>query len=188
MGRLNSLRVTGRENILRQTSTRSLNFQTLGRCRCPSSITNVLLWNSRTCPGVPFGCSATILAKEVVHRSNCRATRGTHKSKQLGVRLAYSAALLAGALQISLLLSRGSDGFSISPTIAYTATVPFGAPAFSIFDVRTSKAASASQLQAVLTQKRCALLRLYSERQAAPRDVDQEGNNILHVSSRVQTS
>lgn len=116
------------------------------------------------------------------HHLGCPLYQETEQVRQLAIRLAYSGIILAGAIQASISISRGSGGISISPTLAFIPTVPCNAPAFKVYDVYRPYDYSASALQEAFTFRKQELLRLYSEGKAAPWDVDEKGNNVLHVS------
>lgn len=101
--------------------------------------------------------------------------------KQYGMRLSYSGPLLAGALLISMSMTCGSGGFSISPTLAFSPTVPFNAPAFEVIDFRFPESYSAFDVEAACQFAKQELSRLYRDGKASPYDLDEEGNTILHV-------
>lgn len=98
------------------------------------------------------------------------------------MRLSYSGPLLAGALLISMSMTRGSGGFSISPTLAFSPTVPHDAPAFKAVECLTfSKSTSAFDMEAAFEFRKQELSRLYGDRKASPYDLDEFGNTVLHV-------
>lgn len=122
-----------------------------------------------------------MVARCIQHRSDCPSYQEAEHSRQLSIRLAYSGVLLAGAIQASLSITSGSGGYSISPLLSFTSIVPCDAPAFRIFDTDIPETLFASDLEATFASRLRELSRLYSSRKANPRDVDKDGNNVLHV-------
>ena len=79
-------------------------------------------------------------------------------------------------------MTRGSGGFSISPTLAFSPIVSSNGGAFKILDIRFEDDISAADMQATFAFRKQELSRLYLEGKASPHDVDEAGNTVLHVS------
>lgn len=162
------------------------------RCTCRSSTHHKLLASIKPLYHVENTAyrrwSAAVVTTSMNHGRNCPLHEEAEHSKQLGIRLAYSGALIAGAIQASLSISGGSGGFSISPKLAFISTVPCNAPIFKIFEKYVPETLSSSDLQTAFTFRTKELLRLYSDGKASPRDIDEEGNNVLHVGFSLHTT
>ncbi len=122
------------------------------------------------------------LASTLVHRRDCPFFNDAEESKQFGLRISFSGPLLRGVIQAAISMTRGAGGFSISPILAFTPTVSSGTGAFKIIEsIGFPDRASAVDIQAFFTFKIQQLLRLYQEGKASPRDIDEDGNTVLHV-------
>lgn len=126
--------------------------------------------------------NAATFASTLVHRRDCPLFEEAEETKQFGFRVSYSGPLLAGTIQAAMSMTRGSGGFSISPMLAYNPTVSSDAAAFKILDIRFGYWTPAADMQATFTFRKQELSRLYLEGKASPRDMDEEGNSVLHVS------
>ena len=75
-------------------------------------------------------------------------------------------------------MKRGAGEFSISPCLSI---VPSNAPAFALLNIDMDELETTKEIQVCFDRRIRQLSRLYSERKALPRDVDQNGDTVLHV-------
>lgn len=130
----------------------------------------------------PRQWNAATFTSTLVHRQDCPLFEEAEEVKQFGFRVSYSGSLLAGTIQAAMSMTRGYGGFSISPMLAYNPTVSSDAAVFRILDFRFKGRTSAADMQATFVFRKQELSRLYLEGKASPRDMDEEGNTVLHVS------
>lgn len=118
------------------------------------------------------------------HRRGCPTF--LESSHTIGLRLSYCGYLLARTLQASMSFTRGAGGFSISPTISFSALVPSDSPVFRLLDFNFSRKTSVQDISSWFDLRIDQILHLFETRAASPYDVDQDGNTMLHVSSLVR--
>ena len=116
------------------------------------------------------------------HRRNCPLFGQDEEAKRAGIWVSYSGPLVRGAIEAAISITRGSGGLSITPTLAFIPTVPSNSAAFEALNINIYRVSTAAEMQAVLLSGRHELLRLYQEGKASPRDLDEDGNTVLHVS------
>ena len=85
-------------------------------------------------------------------------------------------------------MTRGAGGFSINPTLAFNSIVPSDSGPFKIMNTSFTFDASAADMQATFAFKKRELLHLYQQGKASPRDIDENGNTVMHVSLGNRTS
>lgn len=117
------------------------------------------------------------------HRRGCPAF--VESSNAIGFRFSYCGYLLARTLQASISFTRGAGGFSISPTISFSALVPSDSPLFRLLEFNFSSKTSAHDMSKSFDVRIGQILHLFENCAASPYDVDQDGNTMLHVSSLV---
>ncbi|KAL8858973.1 MAG: hypothetical protein Q9178_004454 [Gyalolechia marmorata] len=119
----------------------------------------------------------------LVHRPGCAEAQ---EEKQIGLRISFSGRLIQGAIQAAMSMTRGAGGFSISPVLAYSPVVPSGTGPFRVIRmVDDREEIHASDLRTALGSWTQELLQLYQAGKASPRDVDGEGNNIMHIACTI---
>lgn len=170
-----------------KTNSKPRPFQ---RCICRPSTAhippNALRWRRRSAARTSGCLDAAIFGGAVVHQRDCPFFGQFDVEKQFGMRLSYSGPLLARALLISMSMTRGSGGFSMSPTLAFSPTVPSHAPAFKALECLIfSKSTSAFDMEAKFEFTKQELSRLYRDGKASPYDLDEYGNTVLHMACNV---
>lgn len=115
------------------------------------------------------------------HRTGCPSL--LKSSNAIGFRFSYCGYLLARTLQASISFTRGAGGFSISPTVSFSALVPSDSPVFRLLEFGFSSRTSVQDMSRSFDVRIGQILHLFESRKASPYDVDQDGNTMLHVSS-----
>ena len=125
--------------------------------------------------------NAGFFTNTLVHRPGCPEVQ---EEKQIGLKISFGGCLIQGAIQAAMSMTRGAGGFSISPILAFSPVVPSGTGPFRVFRmVDELEEIHASDLRTAFRSWTQELLQLYQAGKASPRDVDEEGNNIMHVRS-----
>ena len=162
----------------------------LQRCTCRTSTMYKPLRNPASYRyreySSPRRWNTAITTSQLVHRQGCPLFTKVEEAKQFGFRLSYSGPLLAGTIQASFTMTRGHGGFSISPTLAFNPIVSSDALAFKAIDISFLNITSSTEMQEMFAFRKQALSCLYLEGKASPRDIDEEGNTVLHVSFLMQ--
>ncbi len=168
----------------RQRKAHSRSFQ---RCTC-RTLTKYKPYRGpkslRTEGSASARWNAATVASTLVHRRNCPLFNDAEETKQFGLRFSFSGPLLRGVIQAAISMTRGAGGFSISPMLAFNPIVSSGTGAFKIMDIIRYSFQNIPPLvdmQATFTSQKQQLLRLYQEGKASPRDIDEDGNTVLHV-------
>ncbi|MCJ1467990.1 hypothetical protein MMC07_006616 [Pseudocyphellaria aurata] len=112
------------------------------------------------------------------HRKGCPTLLDS--SHTIGLRFSYCGYLLARTLQASMSFTRGAGGFSISPTMSFSALVPSDSPVFRLLDFTFSSKTSVQDMSRCFDLRIHQIVHLYETRAASPYDVDQDGNTMLH--------
>ena len=129
------------------------------------------------------GWSANSFSSTLTHHRDCMLSRESRKTKQFGFRMSFSGPLLRGALQAAMSMTRGSGGFSLSPALTFSYIVRSDTGPFKFFDKTLPiRQVSAADACAKFDFQRQELVRLYQQGNSSPSDVDEYGNNVLHVS------
>ena len=94
-------------------------------------------------------------------------------------------ALLIGAVEASISITRGSGRLSISPSLQFSYVVPRNNPAFQLVNTAERPfelpCENASEWEAFLQTRLNAIRQLFCAGKASPYDVDLDGNTLLHV-------
>ena len=130
----------------------------------------------------PARWNAASFASTLVHRRDCALFNETQEAKQFGLRISFCGSLLQGAVQVAMSMTRGSGGFSISPVLAFDRIVSSNTAPFRILNFSFNGKTTAADMQATFDFRKKELLRLYQEGKASPRDIDENGNTVMHVS------
>ena len=141
---------------------------------------NNSIWRRRT-ESARESLYVIMISSSRSHHHNCPLYSECAHEKVLSLNLSYCGALLAATVRATLKMTRGAGGFSINPYLSYTRIVPSDAPAFALLNINMDELDSAKEMQACFDRRIRQLSRLYSERKAFPRDVDQHGDTVLHV-------
>jgi hypothetical protein len=133
-----------------------------------------------------------ILAKSTkAHRKGCPLSKSSEQTQThaVGVRTIFTSRFLRKALEISLGLTHGAGGCSLSTSIKLRTLLRNDSPAFQLFDshdlsmklrIQEIREADFSKYMMEVLQK---LKVLFSEGKASPNDINIEGQTILQVSS-----
>lgn len=117
------------------------------------------------------------------HRRGCPTF--LQSKNAIGLRLSYCGYLLARTLEASISITRGAGGFSISPTISFSALVPSDSPVFRLLEFNFSSRTSVQDMSRSFNGRIQQIHHLFETHVASPYDVDQDGNTMLHVSSLI---
>ena len=128
------------------------------------------------------GWNATMTTEEIVHRRN--RPKSSNFTWHYRMRLVYSWPLLAGAVEATFSLTAGAGAFSLSPKLSFICTVPFDAPAFQLATLAAESFGwirDEIKLQRTLQGLSRQLKQLYIDGKGSPRDVNPDGNTVMHV-------
>ena len=117
------------------------------------------------------------------HRRDCVLFLESKECKQFGLRISFSGPFLMGAIQAAMSMTRGFGRFSISPSLSFNSVVPSNSEQFRLlhFDF-DNKEMSVADVRTNFEFRRQEILRQYQEGNASPYDIDENGNNVMHVS------
>jgi len=133
-----------------------------------------------------------ILTKSTkAHRKGCPLSGSSEQTQThaVGVRTIFTGRFLRKALEISLGLTHGAGGCSLSTSIRFRALLRNDSPAFQLFDscylfkklrIQGISEEDFSEYMMEALQK---LKVLFSEGKASPNDINIRGQTILQVSS-----
>ncbi|KAF2144722.1 uncharacterized protein K452DRAFT_145900 [Aplosporella prunicola CBS 121167] len=132
------------------------------------------------------------------HEKCCPLWASSERSKRLGLRISHYRNILARAVEISISITHGAGGLSISPLLRLGRFRRPDSPAFEpfyyylggpstgseqkrlIWNFRRKECRPAS-FGTVWTAKLLEIQRLFESGKASPTDVNNEGFNVLHV-------
>lgn len=126
-------------------------------------------------------------SESVSHHPGCHLFVRSCSTTVARFRMKRCGAILSGAIEASISITRGAGGFSINPGLQCARVVSANNPAFDLLHRRryrltvgdSSKTISEMKLsQETAIQD---LARLFCEGTASPYDVDIQGNTLLHV-------
>ncbi|KAI9703670.1 MAG: hypothetical protein M1836_007440 [Candelina mexicana] len=126
---------------------------------------------------------ATLFTSTLTHHQNC-SLFGELQAKHFGLRLTLNGSLLQGTVEAAMSMTRGPGGCSISPTLAFNHVVPSNAGAFKLLKFPFKFEISAAGMQKALDVRKQKLLHLYQERKASPRDINENGDTVMHLACR----
>lgn len=123
------------------------------------------------------------------HHRTCPFFAPPARTTVVKARMGGCGALLAGAIEASISITRGAGGLSISPSLRCARVVPRNSPAFALvspswrsFSSKWGQCIkSSSDLDALLDVNTHKLELLFRTGKASPCDVDLAGNTLLHV-------
>ena len=128
------------------------------------------------------------------HHRTCPLFASSASATMAKLRIKRCGALLAGAIEASITITRGAGGLSISPVLRCAHVVPPGSSAFALVGphcvysyrlptstVERSRKINISELDTSLDISIHGLVQLFREGKASPYDVNLEGNTLLHV-------
>lgn len=121
------------------------------------------------------------------HNRTCPLFANSASTTMARFRIASCGALLAGAIEASISITRGAGGLSISPVLRCAHVVASDNPAFRLISKTLrlnlfKKWGPRSRIElTVLDIGIREIERLFREGKASPYDVDLKGNTLLHV-------
>lgn len=115
------------------------------------------------------------------HRPECVYWHPFQQSHSMRLTASYMSSILMMTLRATINISTGAGGCSISPSLSYHRIVPNTAPAFSLLTEEKLQGACQNPSEYLATVSN-SLIRLFRKGEALPQDVNEEGENILHVS------
>lgn len=124
---------------------------------------------------------AMLNTSSVNHRKECPLSGYSKSENLLKIRLWYCGRILAQVVEASIHLTRGAGGFSISPNLSFRCVVPSDSVAFKLVKEMMGQFHCHGEQQQILDDGIEALTRLFQGGKASPRDVDVNGNSLLHV-------
>jgi hypothetical protein len=116
-----------------------------------------------------------------IHQKGCPLRIPPRKKTVIGMKYSHCGLLLSRMLYLSLSITCGAGGSSISPNLTFRATVSCTSPAFALFDNGTIKSMKHSGSYCKWATQE--LYRLFREQKASPSDVNSCGETLLHVSN-----
>ena len=178
--------LSGSDNTRRYGPLRLRNgrMKTRQRCSCNlepktsnSELTPTHNWNFR------------FETESFSHHRTCPFFAPPARTTVVEARMGGCGALLAGAIEVSISITRGAGGLSISPSLRCARVVSHDSPAFVLVrqNRRTDSSKwwqcidSISELDALLDVITHKLELLFRTGKASPCDVDLAGNTIHHV-------
>ena len=122
-------------------------------------------------------------AESMSHQRTCPLFASSASTAMTKFRVGYCGALLAGAIEASISITRGAGGYSISPVLRGARVVSRDNPAFELVITVSQKIWKINKidLEALLDTSIHELVCLFHYGEASPYDVDLEGNTLLHV-------
>lgn len=151
-------------------------------CFCPPSAYSLEFRRShQSQPHGPIW-GAKVNSSAVIHQKSCAFFKYAEKEKSWNLRVVYCGRIVARALRLSIDLTWGAGGYSISPSLSCNRLVSSQSPVFRlVLDSPwiVHKAAGCSERIDSLMRS---IGRLYQDRKASVHDVDENGDTILHVS------
>ena len=120
------------------------------------------------------------------HHPTCHLFASSPSTTVARFRMKRCGALLAGALEASISITRGAGGLSISPNLRCARLVSRDSPAFKLVDHLDRECyellpKDMGKLEASLDISIHRLALLFRDGKASPYDVDLEGRTLLHV-------
>lgn len=122
------------------------------------------------------------------HHRTCPCFARSARTTVAKLRMGGCWALLAGAIEASIAITRGAGGLSIGPNLRCAHVVPYDSPAFRLIQSIERRTLSFDlilrhiwQLDTLLESSIYQLQHLFRAGKASPYDVDLDGNTLLHV-------
>lgn len=117
-----------------------------------------------------------------IHQKDCPLRMWSSKETVIRTRYSLCDIWLSQIISLSISITRGAGGLSISPNLSFCATVSKDSPAFALFNdekfYAIAKTKDYSHFK-VITHR---LSTLFREQKASPSDVLASGDTLLHVS------
>lgn len=131
---------------------------------------------------IPFW-GANLSSSALIHGEDCDLFKYPEREDSWNLRVVYCGRLIAQAVTASMHLRRGAGGFSISPNLHCSRVVSSESPIFDLIDTQVfgifdKKTNITSELNALMRK----IEQLFRDGKASPRDVNEQGDSLLHVS------
>lgn len=121
-------------------------------------------------------------AVDQIHEKDCALRLLPRRRMALKINYSYCGHLLSRLLSFSISFEYSSRGPSVTPHLAFRATVPRDSPAFKVFDLDTIIHFDRSQAGSYCTWAIKELHYLFCHQKASPGDVTPQGLTLLHAS------
>lgn len=130
--------------------------------------------------------NVTTSLNSLTHHKDCVCFQNCQNSTEIGLRVAFSGFFLHGAIQAAMSMTHGSGGFSISPALMFNYVVSSDTGPFLLFNTPlvdiVSPDVTSVDIRIALEVRKRKLVQLFHQGKASPRDVDENGNTVMHVS------
>ena len=173
-------------------------LETLQRCSCrlkhSKTYTRIFSESPRFGRMSNSKWKSMIELESTSHHRTCPLFENLGNTTRAKFRIKRSGALLAGAVEASITITRGAGGLSISPALRCAHVVPRDSLLFELVNPRgvysyrlptspsgRSRSMKNSDLESSLEISIRGLVGLFRDGKASPYDVDIEGNTLLHV-------
>lgn len=116
------------------------------------------------------------------HNEICLFYIDGRKKRTLNFKLSWKSMLISRTIQIMARLSTGSGGIAMSSYVDWIPIVPRSSPAVSILrDLNSMALYYNPQPHLLVDTARDELLKLFARREAHPKEIDEDGQSLLHV-------
>ena len=113
------------------------------------------------------------------HQRGCPLRIPPKKKTIIGMRCTFSGLLLSRLISLSMSISHGAGGLSISPNLTFRAIVSDDSPAFALLAEHSRMTLEEVSLSwDSISQE---IYKLFREHKASPSDVNSTGETLLHV-------
>ena len=153
-------------------------------CFCPPSAYSLEFGRShQSQPHGPIW-GAKFNSSAVIHQKSCALFKYAERGKSWNLRVVYCGRIVARALRLSIDLTWGAGGYSISPSLSCNRVVSSQSAIFRLVEDNggildeTTAAECSERIDSLMRS----IGRLYQDRKASVHDIDEDGDNILHVS------
>jgi hypothetical protein len=126
--------------------------------------------------------SAMLNTSAMTHAKDCALFYNSESESSFNLKVMYCGRLIGQAVTASVYLRRGAGGFSISPSLSCIRVVSSDSPAFKVLASFLSKWYYSPLSSPTLESLNRALVELFQDGHASAHDVNEKGQNLLHVS------
>jgi hypothetical protein len=127
-----------------------------------------------------------------LHLPGCEFYTPPQKVRKVKARFTYLGYILSTTISATISIATGAGGLSISPSLSISRVVPNDSCAFAQVSwerfgkfVAGYPRESVAKRHQLLENTREQLLRMFSERQASPKDLNEWGQSLFHVNDPV---
>ncbi|KAI9726270.1 MAG: hypothetical protein M1835_003774, partial [Candelina submexicana] len=116
----------------------------------------------------------------LTHHRDCNHFWDLEEERNFELRISFNGFLLQGTVEAAMSMTHSPGGCSIGPMLAFSRFVPSDAGAFKLPSVHYHHEISAAEMQEAFCVRKQKLLHLFQQRKASPRDIDENGDTIMH--------